>query len=33
MHVMPKPMHTDELERLFILHGLAGSEESGWLID
>ncbi len=24
MHVIPKPMHTDDLEKLLILHGLAG---------
>ena len=24
MHVIPKPMHTDELEKLLIEHGLAG---------
>lgn len=24
MHVVPKPMHTDELEKLLIKHGLAG---------
>ena len=24
MHVIPKPMHTDELEKLLIQHGLAG---------
>jgi nitrogenase iron protein NifH len=24
VHVIPKPMHTDELEKLLIEHGLAG---------